>query len=212
MPRSLPVSERGRDRLVWPDETATPVVRAREMASAYRLALAELMPEAVAELDAQFWEWGEVWHAPAPPDTFDEDDWVPLWAACGLLGVRDHTLGNYRSTGRIKGRWRRAGANGGFLFRIGDLLDLQQELATAQGRIKGRLFVRRNPDGTYRKIELPKPTHDDAERRTVVIERTPQRRLRRPRSPEVAHPPGSAVTSTHAGTERRTVSGKGKRK
>lgn len=215
MPRTPPVSERGRDRLVWPEETATPVVRAREMASAYRLALAELAPDTVAELDAQFWEWGEVWHAPPTPDTFDEDDWVPVWAAADILGVRDHTLGNYRSTGRIKGRWRRAGNGGGFLYRIGDLLDLRQELAAAQGRIKGRLYVRKSSDGTYRRSEPPQPTtrEDDPGRRTVVVERKPLRRGRL-QSAEVAQAPGSTVTSTHAGTERRTVkaAGKGKRK
>jgi hypothetical protein len=162
-------SDRGRIRLMWPDLEAGPVVRAREVASAYRQAaitaqaqveearkvLASLdqrllafagvdvdklavgeASDRVAELDAQFSEWGERWHAASPEFVFDDDDEVPTWVAAEILGVRGNTVGDYRGAGMIKGRFIKFSSVGVYVFRVGDVRALAVELAAkiAQGR------------------------------------------------------------------------------
>jgi hypothetical protein len=162
-------SDRGRIRLMWPDLGAGPVIRAREVASAYRQAAITAQAQAeearkvlasldqrllafagidvdklavgeasdrVAELDAQFSEWGERWHAAPPEFVFDDDDELPTWAGADLIGVNGNTLGEYRGSGRIKGRFIKLSNVGVFVFRVGDLRALAVELAAqiAAGR------------------------------------------------------------------------------
>lgn len=103
-----------------------------------QLIAGDVSDTSVADLDLHFAEMGERWHVVPPDFVFDDDDWVPSWAAAEVLGMRTNTLGDHRGKGRIKGEWVKLSNSGVYIYRVGDVRALRETLkAEADTNVKG---------------------------------------------------------------------------
>lgn len=103
-----------------------------------KLIAGDVSDTSVADLDLHFAEMGERWHVVPPDFVFDDDDWVPSWAAAEVLGMRTNTLGDHRGKGRIKGEWVKLSNSGVYIYRVGDVRALRESLkAEADTNVKG---------------------------------------------------------------------------
>lgn len=87
----------------WPFPGDSPVVRARRIALAYRVRLAEVDPEGCERLDQQVRRWGQNW-AVTQLHHFDLDDWLSVREAADLASVQTRQIAAWRRNGRLRGR------------------------------------------------------------------------------------------------------------
>lgn len=80
---------------------ATPLVRARKLAVAYRQALSEVDPVACGQVDAAARRWGEASWAMPSLVSYGLDDWLGASEAAGLASVNRNTLCLWRRRHRL---------------------------------------------------------------------------------------------------------------
>lgn len=100
----------------WPFPGDSPVVRARRVAGAYRARLAQLDPEASAQLDELMAEWGQGWVIPRLI-AYDPDAELSPEEAADLAQVDVATLRQLRRRGKLPGR--RVGRS--YVYRAADV-------------------------------------------------------------------------------------------
>lgn len=104
----------------WPYPGDSPVVRARRVAHAYRAKLADIDPQACAQLDATMRKFGQQWAVPRVL-TYDPAAWLNPTEAADLAGVRPDTLRIWRLRGLLVGRKTEAGE---WEYRASDIIAL----------------------------------------------------------------------------------------